>query len=393
MPAAAVEIGAPRVDADGDGFRISVDLRIDGQRRDWYFRTTAPTPPATVDAFVAAALAPTMKLGGPLVVEGPVSDAFLARVAEIQRVFEVWRVDEYHDRYRTFRRIEVHAQQRAEPLVGDGVGAFFSGGVDSFDTLLRLGGDLTALLFIDDFEHHFEPDLRDAVADNVRRVADASGLPLIRVETNSRDLFLPYVSRQYQGSFLTSVALLHAPELAVVHLSTSVDLSMLTPWGTHPMLDGLFSAGGQRIEHGPIDVTRFEKVQRIADSPLALEHLRVCWNPAFNCGRCHKCVRTMLALHAIDRLDDAVTLPADLLTPALVTEVMRTRPGSYEYLEEIGYWLQGRGLLPEYVAAIKAGRTVVPPRIARTHALSILAPEPVRRAVRRMRTRPEGTPA
>jgi hypothetical protein len=46
-------------------------------------------------------------------------------------------------------------------------------------------------------------------------------------------------------------------------------------------------------------VTRLEKIRRISTEPLVQRNLRVCWQNvagSLNCGRCEKCVRTMLSL-------------------------------------------------------------------------------------------------
>lgn len=49
--------------------------------------------------------------------------------------------------------------------------------------------------------------------------------------------------------------------------------------------------------------TRFDKVRYISNYPITYKYLTVCWNHDINCGKCEKCIRTMGALYAIDRLD------------------------------------------------------------------------------------------
>ena len=53
----------------------------------------------------------------------------------------------------------------------------------------------------------------------------------------------------------------------------------------------------------------------VGRSPVALEHLRVCWENlegAYNCGRCEKCIRTMVNLTVAGALDRCQTFDREL---------------------------------------------------------------------------------
>jgi hypothetical protein len=53
------------------------------------------------------------------------------------------------------------------------------------------------------------------------------------------------------------------------------------------------------VHHGR-GARRWEKLERISREPGALDILRVCWqDKGFNCGRCEKCVRTMVLLRIL----------------------------------------------------------------------------------------------
>jgi hypothetical protein len=66
-------------------------------------------------------------------------------------------------------------------------------------------------------------------------------------------------------------------------------------------LDPLWSTETLEFVHDGINTSRSKKViDTICKSDLALQHLRVCWKNYFNkynCARCEKCLRTMIALH------------------------------------------------------------------------------------------------
>lgn len=77
--------------------------------------------------------------------------------------------------------------------------------------------------------------------------------------------------------------------------SDPIILQLLSPSNLDILLDGA-------------QYTRTEKTKNIADLPLAQKHLNVCVNSsdehvkATNCGYCSKCLRTMMALDSIDAL-------------------------------------------------------------------------------------------
>ena len=88
------------------------------------------------------------------------------------------------------------------------------------------------------------------------------------------------------------------------------------------MLDPLYSTGALEIRHEPNPLTRFERLQVIAEEPRLLENLIVCLAfptpPQINCGECEKCLRTMTALVALGKLGEARRFPARGVTPELL---------------------------------------------------------------------------
>ena len=50
-------------------------------------------------------------------------------------------------------------------------------------------------------------------------------------------------------------------------------------------------------------MTRMEKLKKVADFPPAHKYLQVCAQSKNNCGKCEKCVRTLLGLDAIGKLE------------------------------------------------------------------------------------------
>lgn len=89
----------------------------------------------------------------------------------------------------------------------------------------------------------------------------------------------------------------------------------LFPWGSHPLLDPLWSTEATRFIHHGAETARVEKAGVVARSEVAMRRLRVCWenrDSAYNCGVCEKCLRTMINLQAHGRLTECETLPSEL---------------------------------------------------------------------------------
>jgi hypothetical protein len=121
-----------------------------------------------------------------------------------------------------------------------------------------------------------------------------------------------------------------------IYIPASYTYDTLFPWGTHPLLDPLWSTEGLEFVHFGCGASRAEKVTLVAESDTALRHLRVCYeNPdsAYNCGVCEKCVRTKLSLYAVGALEKCATLDHDL-RPATIQGVGHLEHKQRIYMEE-----------------------------------------------------------
>ncbi|WP_155319430.1 hypothetical protein [Desulfosarcina alkanivorans] len=101
--------------------------------------------------------------------------------------------------------------------------------------------------------------------------------------------------------------------------------------GSDPRLDAHFSSTGLQVLHTGFQYSRLEKVIMVAQWPAGLANVRVCIrNPVdrVNCGRCQKCIRTMLAFYAIGRLPEAVTFPGSDIR---AEQVRRLRWGFFRF--------------------------------------------------------------
>jgi hypothetical protein len=302
---------------------LSFTARVGGEEKELFFRTETPVvPPA--DAALAACLIPAMRSGGTLTVSAPVSPRVLRTQREYQAIQQAWSLDWDHDE-EPLREVEVAAAARppAERRRGR-IAAFFSGGVDSWSTVLA-NPDVTDLIFVRGLDlipgapQH--ADLGDLAEARLREAAGALELPIHVLETNVRELSDPLVRWEaYNGSVLAAIALFFEPLFERVLIAGDTDHRMQSPIGTARMVDQLWSSETLEIV---VDGGRFNREQRlrlIAGHPVVQRTLRVCWENrggAYNCGRCRKCLLTMVPLEAIGMRDRFSTFPAELDLSAL----------------------------------------------------------------------------
>ncbi|MFM2438602.1 MAG: hypothetical protein RLZ55_1425, partial [Actinomycetota bacterium] len=238
-----------------------------------------------------------MKAHATLELAGAVDRLALANTAAAQALLQSWFAD--------WQCVDVRAEFVVDdPTMGSGVGAFFSGGLDSLHTVITRSDEITHLIFV----HGFDIDVRDdvrarRVADVIRRAAAFLDKPVIEVATNLRRLSDQAMvwDREFHGAAMAMVAQSLATELHRVVIPGTWPAGKSPVWGSHPDLDRLWSSGAVAISHDAGHHTRVAKLRDLADHPELLENLRVCWRNSgddLNCGRCEKCVRTKLALIA-----------------------------------------------------------------------------------------------
>ncbi len=190
------------------------------------------------------------------------------------------------------------------------VGLFFSGGIDSWYSLLVHQEEVTDLVWISGADIPLENTAHlEKSIDLARRVADRFGKRLVRVRTNMRSFTDQFVAwHLYLDSLMQSPALLLQRDFARMYLASALTSENLRRYGLDPRVPDLWSSSNLQVVYDFLEVDRLEKTARVAEEPFALQNLRVCWqNPVegLNCGVCEKCLRTMVNLAAFGALERA----------------------------------------------------------------------------------------
>ncbi len=241
---------------------------------------------------------------------------------------------------------------------------FLSGGVDSLGTLchnhrrypIEHPWYIRDAIFIQG--NNIESDSRvetvDRAVEALSEMSRDAGVTLIPVATNIRELE-PSTNffTQWHGSILAAVAHALSERISTVFISATesipstlklLKIKHFKTWGSHPLIDHKYSSSDLLVQHVDAELTRLDKLRMVADWDAGLQNIRVCHPnfPGENCCRCEKCIRTMLALIAIDQLGKTRAFSEDDLSESTVKSVHLRRQNSkddysveYDYLELI----------------------------------------------------------
>jgi hypothetical protein len=306
-----------------------------------------PVPPAA-NHWAAALLPCAAARGEPLDIEGDVDPWLLEGAQELQKVWTTWG--------RTSRVSSVVANPvPAAPPPEPRVGLFFSGGVDSFHSLLRNHDEFPPgdrqrigdLLLV----HGADIDVENADAfrhldASLGTVAAQFGARLLVVATNLRRTRWGRTDwpRLAHGAFLAGMA--HATgQLRLVRIASSGTFGNMGKWGSSPLTDPLFSSSAMRLFYDSGDVSRFQKIALVARSPEALAALRVCWRSGTerNCGRCYKCLRTMIILELHGALAGAPSFAPGVLDLDAVARLQPQTDTEWRVLRGLSAEAMSRG--------------------------------------------------
>lgn len=303
------------------------------------------------EASVGALLA--MKLGTSMVLDRPVSSTYCKGLQLIGAIFHQWFG------FAPTPGLSAPLPMHANAQPGTRVGSFFSGGADSFFTLLQHEEEITDLILVIGMDIPLSDCRQAAVTEAAaREVATAFGKNLVVVHTNLRAgierASLDW-GTQAHGSAMATVGHLLATEFRKIYVASSHTYQGLFPWGSHPVVDHHWSSDRLQFKHDGCEATRVQKIKLIADTPVALSALRVCWMSSggiYNCGVCSKCVRTMISLEAVGALKRATSFPTKL-SPRVVARLKLHKPNDMLFAAENIAALQESGASPEILKALQ----------------------------------------
>ena len=268
---------AARVDGERIWFRLPLDLDL------------VPRP----EAFLPLALFEAMARGVPVEIDEsfPISAQLHNSMLDIQQILNCWNSE--------LKIVPILASTTDSYPSSDRVACCFSGGIDSSFSYASNRDTITHLLLMQGFvKTQGGPDDWEENIAARQKFADSENKKLITVHTNAMDFLEDRdisILLSHGGVLCGLGAALGLKKLLI---PASYTYSNLMPWGSHPMLDPLWSTEAMQIVHHGTAASRIQKTAEVAKHQYLLDQLQVCWFAGgSNCGECGKCVRTSLALH------------------------------------------------------------------------------------------------
>ena len=314
-----VAVGNIRIRRERESTTVSADVTSGGDVYPVWYKVPGSmriSRDAAADAFFVLALIPAMAGCAELEMPARVSPRLLIAAETIQDVLTAWYPDELS---RATLRVDprrTSSRRARRPSRRRSLSAF-TGGVDSFYTLVKQRESITDLLFVHGFDIPLaQTSFRERVGARLDAAAKAHGKNLLQVETNLRELVDPVAEWGFiaHGAAIASVALLLGDTFSTFFIPSTHSYADLGPRGSHVVLDHLWSTEHVEVVHDGAEATRIRKVQRIATEAAVLDSLRVCWRSSddYNCSKCDKCLRTMASLEILDALDSCSTFHGPL---------------------------------------------------------------------------------
>jgi hypothetical protein len=226
-------------------------------------------------------------------------------------------------------------------------GSFLSGGVDSLSVLktnrmsfpMDHPNSIKDCLFVHGFDigglPEFGPELAayELALKTLSAIGQDASVTLIPVYTNVRHLMndVHFWIYRFHGAALASVAHVFSKRLSSISIASTFSIANIHHFGSHPLIDPNYSSSNLCIRHEGSIYSRLDKVKSIAEWPIALKYLRVCTvnSPGqLNCGKCEKCIRTMLELLALGKLQESTAFPYRDITTSMLEPINFT--GEYQ---------------------------------------------------------------
>lgn len=277
------------------------------------------------DAFMLAMLYPAMLYNEPLEIKGCVTKRIYHNIVQYAQSI----LSQFDDKL-NFVDVSVIGYKEAEQMADLHVGTGFSGGVDSFATVIdnffsAKDNDykLDTLFFfhMGQYGDVKKDDTWERALNRfsiTRDFAGEVGMEAVMMNTNLFDFYKP--SWEFSLGLICRIVgvLVFQRSLKLYFISSSNSyqewalatnrFEELTDFAD-PYLMPLLSTGKLEIVFDGGQYKRTEKTAKLVDNPFAQRYLNVCVDKsknhtsATNCSRCDKCLRTLMALESLGALD------------------------------------------------------------------------------------------
>lgn len=314
-----INIAQPQIETNGDRTRLCSRLSWEEKTYDMWFEVDEAYSQylchERADAFVAAVLPYAMAHGIDIVVDAPLSEQLYYQLSTTY-------IPAMARFTRLYRPITLSCGELLDTVLpsAGAVGTGLSGGVDSFHTIvghLNPAAQSYALTHLTFFNVGASGDkggerarrlFRERAA-LVEAYAAKHNFHFLMVDSNVSEFV--QISHEKTHTMRSFSAVLAVQKLfKIYYYSASQTLETFNLSKGHKAAGhyDLLSAHCFTNENTTFYITgqvdrRIDKVAAIADYPPTYVYLNVCVKEGANCSHCEKCMRTMLALYALDKLE------------------------------------------------------------------------------------------
>ena len=312
-----IVIEKPYIESNGDKSRLYCDIIVDGKTEKVFVEVDKQYEKylctERCDAFLIALFYYAMVNNHDIFCEGYVSEDLLYQITEYLIPF--LQVKSHNKLSNIF--INCATAPNIENV--GAVGSSVTCGVDSFYTIFnninnpiesRKLTHLTIMNIADSYKKEGRyAYIMSYLYNKSEKIAQQLNLPLIKINSNMRDIFpIPpmhtlirmfgvYSLQKLFGTYYFSSgypAWTFNMEDTTLIDSARYDLLLCKELSTKNLF--VYSEGSQK--------NRLEKLESISSYDIVKKNLHVCTKKEYNCGTCSKCVRTILELDSLGKLDE-----------------------------------------------------------------------------------------
>lgn len=308
-------IGKPRVEKIANNYRLISTIKYDKNKTyDMWFEVEEKYKDylcyENADAFIVSLISFIVKHEYDVEVEGFLSSKLYYQLTS-------YLLPLLCDNFNK-KKLTIECEVKDFNFNAKGIGASISCGVDSFYTLLKHTDqkdktyNITHLTFFNAGSHgeyggEEARKLYNERLERIKKFCDNENYKLVSVDSNMNELIM--MSHEGTNTFRTLGCVLVLQKLFnKYYFASCCDFN-----GSHiDERDTTFydilnvqclSTENTTIYCSGIEVNRQKKIEFISQFPITYKWLDVCIMDSYNCGKCEKCIRTMVALDSIGKLE------------------------------------------------------------------------------------------
>lgn len=313
-----IEIDRPEIVSGEDFSTLQANITVDGKRDLVWFKVEKKYEQYLCyersDGFIIACLNYAMRNGHDIICKAPITEELYYNIEKVLIPGLVNSNPSWHN-------VVIDADIATEKLPSAGaVGTGISCGVDSLHVLASQTNlkfkqhNITHLTF-NNVGSHGEGEKASKLYNErlslPRRFANEYGYEFVPSDSNIMDVIQQNHFKTHTYSSLFAIYCLQKLYSVYYYASSSYKYSDFTLVDKKTLACGsyeiwslpLLSTRQLRIYSEGENLTRMDKLKVVASYEPSFHYLNVCLKEEHNCGKCEKCIRTLLGLDVIGALD------------------------------------------------------------------------------------------